>query len=149
MKKTTAGLTFAAITGFGLLSAGPAFAAQPATVPSFANCTEARDAGRTNIPSTDPEFSPRLDRNRNGIGCESDSTGTVVDPGEISDNDTGTGPGNGGPGPQVDQMPAGGANTGIAQAPEESNAAFLALSGGLVLAAAAGGTYVVRRRRTP
>ena len=43
-------------------------------------------------------------------------------------------------------MPVGGADTGVAQDTTGSDAAALALGGGLVLAAVAGGTYVVRRR---
>ncbi len=43
-------------------------------------------------------------------------------------------------------MPVGGADTGVAQAPAGTDAGTLALGGGLVLAAVAGGAYVVRRR---
>ncbi|WP_247827627.1 CHRD domain-containing protein [Arthrobacter antioxidans] len=45
---------------------------------------------------------------------------------------------------QMGAMPNGGADTGVAQE-TGSNAGVLALGGGLVLAAAAGGTYMVRR----
>lgn len=45
---------------------------------------------------------------------------------------------------QMGDMPAGGADTGVAQE-TGSNAGALALGGGLILAAAAGGTYMVRR----
>ncbi|PNH85457.1 hypothetical protein [Arthrobacter sp. AFG20] len=44
-------------------------------------------------------------------------------------------------------MPVGGADTGVAQTPQKNDAGVLALGGGLVLAAAAGGTYNIRRRR--
>jgi hypothetical protein len=44
-------------------------------------------------------------------------------------------------------MPVGGADTGVAQTPQNNDAGVLALGGGLVLAAAAGGTYIVRRRK--
>ena len=44
------------------------------------------------------------------------------------------------------KMPAGGADTGVAQQAGGIDAGALALGGGLVLAAAAGGAYVVRRR---
>lgn len=44
------------------------------------------------------------------------------------------------------KMPAGGADTGVAQQSGGVDAGTLALGGGLVLAAAAGGAYVVRRR---
>jgi hypothetical protein len=43
-------------------------------------------------------------------------------------------------------MPVGGADTGVAQAPANDTTGALALGGGLVLAAAAGGTFLVRRR---
>lgn len=44
------------------------------------------------------------------------------------------------------KMPAGGADTGVAQQSGGVDAGTLALGGGLVLAAAAGGAYVARRR---
>ena len=47
---------------------------------------------------------------------------------------------------QMGAMPEGGADTGVAQ--ETSNLGMIALGGGLVLAAAAGGTYAVRRSTT-
>lgn len=37
----------------------------------FKNCTEARDAGYTNIPSTSEYYGSHLDRDSDGIGCES------------------------------------------------------------------------------
>lgn len=43
-------------------------------------------------------------------------------------------------------MPVGGADTGVAAESGGTDAGMIALSGGLVLAAAAGGAYVVRRR---
>ncbi|MFC4395334.1 MULTISPECIES: CHRD domain-containing protein [Micrococcaceae] len=44
------------------------------------------------------------------------------------------------------KMPAGGADTGVAQQAGGTDSGVLALGGGLVLAAAAGGAYLVRRR---
>lgn len=151
MKKTTAGLTLAAVTGFGILTATPALAMHPptATLPPYANCDEALADGRTNIPSSDPRFNPGLDRDGDGIGCEEEqppipSPTPTPSPTTVPPTMVPTTPGT--PGGQVGQIPAGGANTGITQEPEESNAGFLALGSGLVLAAA-GGAYVVRRRR--
>ena len=47
--------------------------------------------------------------------------------------------------PPQEQMPVGGAETGVTQE-STNNTSALALGGGLALMAAAGGTYVVRRR---
>lgn len=49
---------------------------------------------------------------------------------------------------QVSPMPEGGADTGVTDDGAATNLGVLALGGGLVLAAAVGGTYVVRRRST-
>ncbi|WP_081744874.1 cupredoxin domain-containing protein [Arthrobacter sp. H14] len=46
---------------------------------------------------------------------------------------------------QVSPMPEGGADTGVTEQGNASNLGVVALGGGLVLAVAAGGTYVVRR----
>ncbi|MCQ1956200.1 excalibur calcium-binding domain-containing protein [Arthrobacter sp. zg-Y826] len=155
MKKTTAGLTLTAITGFGLLSATPALADgpggggggdyRPQPMP-YANCTEAAADDAYNIPSTHPRYGAWLDNDMDGIGCEDSSRPMPQPQGHMDSNGTWI--------PsyveqmpaQVGRVPSGGANTGIPQEPEESNAGVLALGGGLVLAAAAGGSFVVRRR---
>ncbi|MHA7280377.1 hypothetical protein ACX80H_11550 [Arthrobacter sp. MDT2-2] len=49
---------------------------------------------------------------------------------------------------QMGAMPSGGADTGVAMETGSNTAGMVALGGGLVLAAAAGGTYAVRRRAT-
>ncbi|KWX67783.1 excalibur calcium-binding domain-containing protein [Mycobacterium sp. NAZ190054] len=43
--------------------------AQPAA--PFPNCSAARAAGIVDIPSSSPYYGPWLDRDRDGIGCES------------------------------------------------------------------------------
>jgi hypothetical protein len=43
----------------------------------FADCDAARQAGRANIPRGDPRYAPRLDRDGNGVGCQ---TTTAADP---------------------------------------------------------------------
>ncbi|MCC9197529.1 excalibur calcium-binding domain-containing protein [Arthrobacter sp. zg-Y820] len=139
MKKHTAGLALAAVTGFSVLSATPAFAV---TGP-YQNCDAAAADGIYNIQRGDYRYGEHLDRGGvDGIGCEDDSkpltpieTAPPVDPTPEPPM----------PG-QVGRMPVGGANTGITQEPQGSNAGILALGGGLVLAAAAGGTFIVRRR---
>lgn len=44
--------------------------AQPGSTP-FPNCTAARAAGYEDIPSSSPYYGPHLDRDQDGIGCES------------------------------------------------------------------------------
>ena len=53
------------ITG-SLLTAPAAVAGPP-----YKNCTEARKAGDVNIPSTSDKYGPHLDRDGDGIACES------------------------------------------------------------------------------
>ncbi|UXA18469.1 excalibur calcium-binding domain-containing protein [Mycobacterium sp. SMC-4] len=54
------------LAGVIAVSLAPAASAAP-----FRNCTEAREAGYTNIPSTSEYYGEHLDRDRDGIGCES------------------------------------------------------------------------------
>ncbi|GEO96224.1 excalibur calcium-binding domain-containing protein [Kocuria turfanensis] len=109
----------------------------------FDNCTEARAAGRVNIPVGDPAYALHLDADRDGFGCDADGTDDGVQYQEIVDwvpEDWN----NGGQGyDQVGQVPVGGADTGVEG---ESAAPGLALAGGLTLVAAAGVTVVARRR---
>jgi hypothetical protein len=37
----------------------------------YANCTEARQAGETNIPASSSHYCSKLDRDGDGIACES------------------------------------------------------------------------------
>ncbi|WP_081744530.1 excalibur calcium-binding domain-containing protein [Arthrobacter sp. H14] len=149
MNKSTAGLALAAAVGFSALSATPAMAA---TALPFENCTAAANAGVFNIPAASPAYGTHLDRDRDGFGC--DAAGTApFDPSivadivaentppaddvdvapEVPEND------------QMDEVPVGGVDTGVVQE-SGNNVGALALGGGFILAAAAGGTYMVRRR---
>lgn len=53
--------------GAAIIGAAPAAGADA----PYANCTEAARDGRVNIPSSDPSYGPWLDRDNDGIGCES------------------------------------------------------------------------------
>ena len=48
-------------------------AAAPVAVadPPYKNCSQARADGRADIPRGDPAYAPRLDRDNDGIACES------------------------------------------------------------------------------
>lgn len=39
--------------------------------PPYKNCSEAHADGRYDIPKDDPGYSPKLDRDHDGIACES------------------------------------------------------------------------------
>ncbi|MFF0990601.1 excalibur calcium-binding domain-containing protein [Kocuria nitroreducens] len=111
----------------------------------FGNCTEARAAGRVNIPAGDPAYGLHLDADRDGFGCDADGSDDGVQHQEIIDW-VPEGWANSGQGyDQVGQVPVGGADTGVEGEPAVPD---LALAGGLTLTAAAGATVLVRRRAT-
>jgi hypothetical protein len=58
--------TIAACLGIGVTIAPAAQAGPP-----YANCTEAHKDGRYNISKGDPAYQPKLDRDNDGIACES------------------------------------------------------------------------------
>ena len=144
MKKIATGATLIAAVGFSALSVAPAAAV---TLP-FPNCDTAEAAGVYNIPASSAAYGTHLDRDGDGFGCDATTNpynqgivdqivaaNTVVSDTvpPVAEN------------PQMEQMPVGGAETGVAQE-STNNTSALALGGGLALMAAAGGTYVVRRR---
>ena len=144
MKKIATGATLIAAVGFSALSVAPAAAV---TLP-FPNCDTAEAAGVYNIPASSAAYGTHLDRDGDGFGCDATTNpynqgivdqivaaNTVVSDTvpPVAEN------------PQMEQMPVGGAETGVTQE-STNNTSALALGGGLALMAAAGGTYVVRRR---
>jgi hypothetical protein len=146
LKKSTASITLAAVAGMTVLSASPAMAAP------FQNCEQARAAGQVNILLGSPFYNPNSDRDKDGIACEEGDPASLPTVGDVTATPT--------PAPteapvvpvapvtqvpQVAQVPVGGASTGVAQDTTDNTAA-LALGAGFVLAAVAGGTFVVRRR---
>ena len=144
MKKIATGASLIAAIGFSALSVAPAAAV---TLP-FPNCDTAAAAGVYNIPASSAAYGTHLDRDGDGFGCDATTNPynqEIVD--QIVAGNTGvsdTVP----PvvdSPQMEQMPVGGAETGVTQE-STNNTSALALGGGLALMAAAGGTYVVRRR---
>lgn len=58
----------AGLAAAALLTA-PAAAAAPG--PVYQNCSQAREAGVSNIPRGDPAYWPDGDRDKDGIACES------------------------------------------------------------------------------
>lgn len=134
----------AAAVGFSGLSVAPA-TAMPFI---FDNCTQAAQYGVYNIPAGMVGYGPHLDSDNDGVGCENASVAfnpDLVPQESVDDVLRDPLP----PGvvefPQVEQMPVGGADTGVAQESTRSTD-VLVLGGGLALMAAVGGAYLVRRR---
>ncbi len=132
MRKSVARAALVAAVGFSALTTAPASAL---SFPLFENCDAAAAAGVYNIPAGDPRYTPELDSDADGIGCENPDYAYVPLP-PVGDVPTD---------PQVEQMPVGGADTGVAVASAQSTTGIAAL--GLTgLAAAAGGVVIARRR---
>ncbi|WP_202864939.1 excalibur calcium-binding domain-containing protein [Rothia halotolerans] len=117
---------------------------------AFENCTAAREAGYTDIPSTSPLYGPHLDRDKDGYGCDASGADEIADP-QIEGVDGGTGVGAENwdqqwtaDDQQVAQLPAGGADTGVAQ--ESSNSTGALTLGGGLLVVVAGVAFMLRRR---
>ncbi|MEO8815643.1 MAG: excalibur calcium-binding domain-containing protein [Mycobacterium sp.] len=66
-------LTTLATLAIGAAIAGGGVLAAPATAagPPYKSCSEARADGRYNITQDDPAYSSSLDRDGDGIACES------------------------------------------------------------------------------
>lgn len=137
MKKSTAVFTLAAVVGLSALSATPAMA----QVGAFPNCPTAAAAGVYNIPAGAPGYGPHLDSDNDGIGCE--KAGVAYKPAQTTEIQAPVAPAAGAK--QIVRVPVGGVDTGVATK-DTDNTGVLALGGGLALAAAAAGTFVVRRR---
>lgn len=132
MRRSVAGSALIAAVGFSALTATPASAL---SFPLFENCDAAAGAGVYNIPVGDPRYTPELDSDADGVACENADYAYVPLP-PVGDVPTD---------PQIEQMPVGGADTGVAMAPEKSNTGIVAL--GLVgLGGAAGGVVLAGRR---
>ena len=134
MKKRTAGLALAAVTGLSALTATPAFAV---TSGPYENCTAAAADGVYNIQQGDYRYADHLDNGGvPGLACEDDSkplTPIVVSPPTPEPTETGM------------PMPEGGVDAGVATE-KGTDFGSVALAGGFILAAAGAGTYVIRRR---
>lgn len=130
-------------------------AAPAATEPwSWDNCSEAFANGVANIPAGTPGYGTHLDSDLDGIGCElngDDSAGVIPANLTTTHDDTAgqteVAHSEVAQGSQVEQMPVGGADTGVAV---EQGAGFPSAAAGLGLAglmAAAVGGVAFRRSR--
>lgn len=110
---------------------------------AYDNCTEARAAGAVNIPAGTPGYGTHLDSDLDGIGCEMGVD--IVDPVPADNVDSVPADGNmTWDGTQVEQMPAGGADTGVPVEASSMGTTQVGLSA-LALAAFAGSGLLLRR----
>lgn len=113
------------------------------------NCSEAYAAGVSNIPAGSPGYGTHLDSDLDGIGCEVDGNDDAAFPYTVDQwEDTGEygviAPGNGTDHSQVEQVPAGGADTGVPVERPAMTPGLVGLSA-LALAAFAGSGLLLRR----
>jgi MYXO-CTERM domain-containing protein len=131
MRTRAATAALLAAVGCSALTAAPASAL---SFPLFETCEAAAAAGVYNIPTGDPRYTAALDSDADGIACENPDYAYVPLP-PVGDVPTD---------PQVEQMPVGGADTGVTPTPENSGTGTAAL--GLAGLVAAGGVVIARRR---
>ncbi|MFE5599596.1 LAETG motif-containing sortase-dependent surface protein [Streptomyces coelicoflavus] len=145
----------AAVTVAALaLAALPAAAAQAhdGTHP-FKNCTEAYDAGYSNIEKGDEHYAERLDRDKDGLGCDKPPAGFVPasdeDTGaEDSDDAAGTGSGADSGSKESDgDEAAGQQGTDLAETGGDDSTPYIAAGGAVVVLVGGGLMLAVRRRR--
>ncbi|MEU9635593.1 excalibur calcium-binding domain-containing protein [Streptomyces tendae] len=140
----------AAVTVAALaLAALPAAAAQAHDgAHPFKNCTEAYDAGYSNIPKGDEHYGEHLDRDKDGVGCDKPPAGFV--PASDKDTDDAAGADSGkdsGSGQGGGDEAAGQQGTDLAETGGDDSTPYLAAGGGIVVLAGGGLLLAARRRR--
>jgi len=61
-----------ALSALGAIAVGTVVGGASASAdPPYANCSDAHADGRYDIPRDDPGYAPKLDRDHDGIACES------------------------------------------------------------------------------
>ncbi|MFJ5918110.1 LAETG motif-containing sortase-dependent surface protein [Streptomyces ardesiacus] len=136
------------------LAALPAAAAQAhdGTHP-FKNCTEAYDAGYSNIPEGDEHYGAHLDRDKDGVGCDKPPAGFVPVGDRDTDDATGAGSGKDSGAGQSGGEESGGTEaagqqgTDLAETGGDDNTPYIAAGGAVVVLAGGGLMLAARRRR--
>jgi LPXTG-motif cell wall-anchored protein len=143
----------AAVTVAALaLAALPAAAAQAHDgAHPFKNCSEAYDAGYSNIKKGDEHYGEHLDRDKDGVGCDQPPADFVPagdkgsqDTGDAKDTDDAAGSGNGKSG---GDEAAGQEGTDLAETGGDDSTPYIAAGGAVVVLAGGGLLLAVRRRR--
>jgi LPXTG-motif cell wall-anchored protein len=135
----------AAVTVAALaLAALPAAAAQAHDgAHPFKNCTEAYDAGYSNIQQGDEHYGAHLDRDKDGVGCDKPPAGFVPAGDEDSDDAAGSVSGK----DSGSEEAAGQQGTDLAETGGDDSTPYLAAGGGIVVLAGGGLLLAARRRR--
>ncbi|MET9135709.1 excalibur calcium-binding domain-containing protein [Streptomyces parvulus] len=112
----------------------------------FKNCTEAYEAGYSNIEKGDPHYGAHLDRDDDGVGCDKPPADFVPaeDSGkEAADDaaDTGSGKDTGG------DKAAGQQGTDLAETGGDDSTPYIAAGGAIVVLAGGGLLLAVGKRR--
>ncbi|MFJ8542089.1 excalibur calcium-binding domain-containing protein [Streptomyces sp. NPDC093586] len=129
------------------LAALPSLAQAHEGAHPFKNCTEAYAAGYANIQKGDEHYSERLDRDKDGVGCDKPPADFVP----AGDKETGGDKGSGGAaeagGEQAAADPAAGEQgADLAETGGDDSTVYLA-AGGAAVVLAGGGLLVATRRR--
>ncbi|MFA3873999.1 LAETG motif-containing sortase-dependent surface protein [Streptomyces sp. MMCC 100] len=146
----------AAVTVAALaLAALPAAAAQAhdGTHP-FKNCSEAYENGYSNIKKGDAHYGERLDRDKDGVGCDKPPADFVPASDKDTDDAAGTGSGeDSGSGTDSGSEAGGGdeaagqQGTDLAETGGDDSTPYIAAGGAVVVLAGGGLLLAVRRRR--
>ncbi|MFJ8144429.1 excalibur calcium-binding domain-containing protein [Streptomyces sp. NPDC096094] len=118
----------------------------------FENCTEAYDAGYSNIQKGDEHYGEHLDRDKDGVGCDRPPADFV--PADDKDTDDGAGSGdsgkdeNAGNGDAGGEEAAGQQGTDLAETGGDDTTPYLAAGGAAVVLAGGGLLLATRRRRS-
>ncbi|MGW4545937.1 LAETG motif-containing sortase-dependent surface protein [Streptomyces violaceorubidus] len=139
----------AAVTVAALaLAALPAAAQAHDGAHPFKNCTEAYDAGYSNIPKGDEHYGEHLDRDKDGVGCDKPPAGFVPADDKNTDDAAGAGGGEDSGSEQGGgDEAAGQQGTDLAETGGDDSTPYLAAGGGLVVLAGGALMLAARRRR--
>lgn len=106
----------------------------------FENCTEAYEAGYSNIPEGDEHYGDHLDRDQDGVGCDAPPS-DFVPADDTSPSEEGAEQG-------TDEQASGQENPDLAETGGSSATPYYAAGGAAVLLAGAGVLVATRKRRT-
>lgn len=116
---------------------------------AFKNCTEAYDAGYSNIPASDPHYAKHLDRDGDGIGCDNPPSDfepaqdtSTSDDNAQDDSDTTA------PAQDTQDTATGQDNPDLAETGSNSATPYYAAGGAAVVLAGAGVLVATRKRRS-